>query len=73
MKIFIILTSLVLITHCSFDNKSGIWQNKNTANSNNNSQFKDFKTLSSTDDTFNKIVPIKKNFTFKIEKKNNKL
>ena len=40
MKIFIILITLIFISHCSFDNKSGIWQNNNDAISTKNSQFK---------------------------------
>ena len=69
MKIFIILITLIFISHCSFDNKSGIWQNNNDAISTKNSQFKEFKSLSYVDDSFNKIIPIKKDFKFKIEKK----
>ena len=69
MKIFIILITLIFISHCSFDNKSGIWQNNNDAISTKNSQFKEFKSLSYVDDSFNKIIPIKKDFKFRIEKK----
>jgi len=69
MKIFIILIIFFFNTNCSFDNKSGIWQNKDDAISNKNNQFKEFKPLSNINDSFNKEVSIKKNFKFKIEKK----
>ena len=69
MKIFIILIIFFFNTNCSFDNKSGIWQNKDDAISNKNNQFKEFKPLSNINDSFNKEISIKKNFKFKIEKK----
>ena len=69
MKIFIILIIFFFNTNCSFDNKSGIWQNKDDAISNKNNQFKEFKPLSNINDSFNKEIPGQKNFKFKIERK----
>ncbi len=64
MRIFYILISIFLLLSCSFDNKSGIWQDNNEALVTKQNSFKDFKKLSSSNDIFNKIVEINKNFEF---------
>ena len=67
MKFANILIFLLFIQNCSFDNKSGIWEeNDNISNTEKQEVFKDFKTLSSHNDPFEKIINIKKNFKFKL-------
>jgi outer membrane protein assembly factor BamB len=67
MKFANILIFLLFIQNCSFDNKTGIWEeNDNISNTEKQEVFKDFKTLSSHNDPFEKIINIKKNFKFKL-------
>ena len=67
MKSFYVLIILIIFQGCSFDNKSGIWKNANEISKKNNGVFNEFEALSSSNETFNKIVPIKKNFKFKLD------
>lgn len=71
MKLFNILVILILCQNCSFDNKTGIWKNENSALKKDKSMFQEFETLSLTKDAFNKIVPLNKNFKFKLPNKIN--
>ncbi len=64
MKIFLIIF-LLTTSSCSFDDKSGIWTSDKDIVEKNN-QFKDFETLYSSKEGFNKIIEIKKDFKFKI-------
>ena len=65
MKKKILFLFIIILYSCSFDNKSGIWKNENLITKDNNDSFKEFKKLSITYSSFNKIVNIKKNFKFK--------
>ena len=56
---------MLLFSSCSFDDKSGIWTSESEIAKKNN-QFKDFETLYSSKEGFNRKVEIKKNFQFKI-------
>ena len=67
MKLFYALTILIIFQSCSFDNKSGIWKNANETSEKNDGVFKEFEKLSSSNETFDKIVLIKKNFKFKLD------
>ena len=59
---------IIFFLGCSFDNKTGIWQNENIiAEQKNDSTFKDFKKTSSEIEDFNKTVLLKKNYNFKID------
>ena len=64
MKLFFFSIIFVFLQHCSFDNKSGIWKSENSVTEigNEDGVFQDFKTISSTKETFNKIIPIKKDY-----------
>ena len=64
MNIFLIII-LLLVSSCSFDDKSGIWTSEREIAKQNN-QFKGFETLFSSKERFNQIIEIKKNFQFKI-------
>ena len=66
MKLFHALIILIFFQNCSFDNKSGIWKNENIKTKKNDDIFKEFKKISKSSDAFNKIIPVKKNFTFRI-------
>ena len=65
MKFFKILILLFLFYSCSFDTKTGIWKNDNIVpNIENNSVFKDFVKITSSDEKFNSIVQINEEFNF---------
>ena len=54
------------LTSCSFDNKSGIWQSENETSQKKISKgvFDEFKKFNSTNNSFNKIVLLDKDFKF---------
>ena len=66
MKFFLILIFLFFFQNCSFDNKSGIWENENKV-SDKNKLFKDFEALSTKDSIFNKEILFKKDSQLKLE------
>ena len=70
MRSIFILSIIIYLSSCSFDNKSGIWMNENR-----NLKKKDstkFETLVSSKEIFNKIIIHKKNLTFEnLENKRN--
>jgi outer membrane protein assembly factor BamB len=66
MKLFYALIILTLLQNCSFDNKTGIWKNDNIITKKENDSFKEFKTLSSEQEFFDKIIPIKKNLNLEM-------
>ena len=68
MKLFYALVILIAFQHCSFDNKSGIWKNKNTITNIKNDTFNEFELLSSSDQPFNEIINVNKNFKFILDK-----
>ena len=62
MKLIYSVVILLFLNNCSFDNKTGIWNNANESFDEKNDLFKDFKTLSTNNSSFNKVVKIKENF-----------
>ena len=56
MKFFLTLVFLVILSNCSFDNKSGIWQNNNKVNSKKDEKFKDFEKLYTETKSFESII-----------------
>ena len=64
MKLFYTLLILFFLQNCSFDNKSGIWKNENVVSKKDRDLFKDFETLNTSNQRFNKTIPISKNFKF---------
>jgi len=64
MKLFYALIIIIFFQNCSFDNKTGIWKNDNYSSKINNDLFEGFETLSSTNEEFNEIIPLDKNFKF---------
>ena len=61
MKKLILIIFIFISSHCSFDNKSGIWKNSNTVDLKKIDRFKDFETLYTKEKSFNKIVAPNKN------------
>lgn len=55
----------IFIFSCSFDDKSGIWNNENISSLKEEKIFSEFETLSSKDEVYKKIIPIENNFKFK--------
>ena len=70
MRLFYILLISTFLYGCSFDNKSGIWNNYNTPKKKVN-QYSDFKTLSLETENFNQIIQLKEYTNLKIEKSQN--
>ena len=56
MKIFLTLVILMILSSCSFDNKTGIWENSTEANLKKEKKFKDFETLYTKTKSFNSII-----------------
>ena len=65
MKLFYFFLIIIILPGCSFDNKSGIWKNENQIYNSKREIFKDFKKFSSTEEKFNEIISLDKNFVFK--------
>ncbi len=59
---------LLILNSCSFDDKSGIWQNENQVSEKEDFVFKDFKKISSSNSNFDKIIPIDGKLKIKIDK-----
>ena len=68
IKLFYIFIILIFINNCSFDNKTGIWKNENVTSNKDENQFKDFRTLYSSKESFDEIIPLEKNYRFKLTK-----
>ncbi len=64
----IIVLICILLTNCSFDNKTGIWQNSNITISKNEDKFKDFKTLYSKQKLFDRLIIPPSNLKISIDK-----
>lgn len=59
MKLFLLIIFFLFLNNCSFDNKTGIWENKNDISSKQNEKeniLEGFEKISSTSDTFDKVV-----------------
>ena len=56
MKKLILIILIFLSSHCSFDNKTGIWKNSDTIDLKKTERFKDFETLYTQEKSFNKII-----------------
>ena len=62
MKLTLVFLIIFFLNNCSFDNKTGIWDNEKSILKKENDQFKDFKKLSNSQVIFNKTVPLQKEF-----------
>ena len=64
MKLFYVIIFLLFFQNCSFDNKTGIWKNENSVSKKDINLFEAFEPLSSTNKTFDKIIPVNKDLKF---------
>ena len=64
MKLFYALVILIIFQNCSFDNKTGIWNNENSISKKDNDLFSEFEKISITDDIFEEIITLDKSFRF---------
>ncbi len=71
MKFFLLYLMLIFLNNCSFDDKSGIWENDSNIHKNKKDSFSQFKNISTSIDPFNEIIQIKKDYKFKLSKKIN--
>ena len=73
MKIILAIIFFIYLSNCSFDTKSGIWQNNNKIDAKRNDRFKDFITLNTGEKLFNEVIELKKNqyISFLPPKRNN--
>ena len=67
MRLFAILIFFLLFNACSFDDKTGIWQNLNNPIQKKNNVFNEFKTLSSSAQIFDKIIYADPSFKFNLQ------
>ena len=69
MKLYFILIIIFFLNNCSFDNKTGIWEEDNPLKKNKDYEiFKDFKKISSSKEIFEETIIFKKNFNFNLSK-----
>ena len=61
MNKILIVIFIFTITHCSFDNKTGIWKNSNEISITEQNIFKDFETLYTDEKLFAELISPKNN------------
>ena len=68
MRIIYILLIFLIFQNCSFDNKSGIWKDVRSPaeKKGENKIFKEFKTLSISENIFNEEILLDKNYYFTV-------
>ena len=71
MKLFFLVSLLLFLNNCSFDNKTGIWNNTGIEISKKKNQFSDFENFSNFEDKFNKTIILDNNFEFRISPPSN--
>ena len=65
MKFFFLLLVLLLIQSCSFDNKTGIWKNSKIEENKKKTNLEGFEDVDTdSNNFFNQIVKLKKNYKF---------
>ena len=67
MKIFLASIILIMLSSCSFDNKTGIWENSSETAVEKDKTFKDFETLYTKTQSFNSIVELKDNLEIDLD------
>ena len=67
MKKIISIIFVILLSNCSFDNKTGIWNNNDNTTVKKNNKFKDFETLNVNQKLFNSIILPSESLTIKID------
>ena len=67
MKKFLLILLIFFYSHCSFDNKSGIWTNNSKVDKEKVDRFKDFETLYTKEKSFDKVFLPKNNLNLLLE------
>ena len=73
MKCFTVLIICLTLSSCSFDNKTGIWKNEKNDSDDQSNIFKDFKTVTTFENKFNKVIPFDNKNKFQLLKPINNL
>ena len=73
MKCFKVLIICLTLSSCSFDNKTGIWKNEKNDINNESNIFKEFKSVSTFENKFNKVIPFDNKNKFQLLKPINNL
>tara|TARA_A100000164_G_scaffold40479_1_gene30892 strand:- start:1464 stop:2789 length:1326 start_codon:yes stop_codon:yes gene_type:complete len=68
MRLSSALIILLFITHCSFDDKTGIWKNSNNITKKENDLFKDFEKISTKEKSFKEVISPDKNYKIRLSK-----
>ena len=72
MKLFYLFIILFFLSSCSFDNKTGIWKNDTLSGlKDEKNSFSEFKSISSKNNSFNKIIQLNENFKFQLSSPRN--
>ena len=56
MKLIFVVIFFLLLSNCSFDNKSGVWKNENIESEIENKTFSEFKKILTADEVFEKSI-----------------
>ncbi len=73
MKFFKVLIICLTLSSCSFDNKTGIWNNEKNDIDDESNIFKEFKTVTTFENKFNKVIPFDNKNKFQLLKPSNNL
>ena len=66
MNFLFLIIIVIFIQNCSFDNKTGIWNNEIKENNKKNDLFKDFERVKSIQEKFNQIIAANKNLKLEL-------
>ena len=66
MNFLFLIIIVIFIQNCSFDNKTGIWNNEIKENNKKNDLFKDFERVKSLQEKFNQIIAANKNLKLEL-------
>ena len=66
MNFFFLIIVIFFLQNCSFDNKTGIWDNNIVEKNNKNDLFKDFKTIDSQQKKFDQTIVADKSLKFNL-------
>jgi outer membrane protein assembly factor BamB len=66
MKLFYLFIITIFLHSCSFDNKSGIWENENITYKESKKIYKEFEKISSSSEIFNEKIILNKKIKFKL-------
>ena len=73
MKCFKVLIICLILSSCSFDNKTGIWKNEKNDINDESNIFKEFKSVTTFENKFNKVIPFDNKNKFQLLKPSNNL